>query len=90
MAGIRKFPSVVNTVGIRRPTRRPGRARRLPAARARLLRPARSHLRRPDVIAATRDQIAGAAGQPHHDYPDAGHFIQEDAARISPAASSTG
>jgi len=23
--------------------------------------------------------IAGAAGQPHKGYPDAGHFIQEDA-----------
>ena len=27
---------------------------------------------------ATRVQIAGATGQPHHDYPDAGHFIQDD------------
>lgn len=25
------------------------------------------------------DQIAGAAGQPHCDFPDAGHMIQEDA-----------
>ncbi|MEO0494296.1 MAG: haloalkane dehalogenase [Actinomycetota bacterium] len=32
----------------------------------------------PASIAATREQIAGAAGQPHRDYPDAGHFIQED------------
>ena len=28
---------------------------------------------------APRVAIAGAAGQPHKGYPDAGHFIQEDA-----------
>jgi haloalkane dehalogenase len=25
-----------------------------------------------------RDRVPGAAGQPHHAYPDANHFIQED------------
>ena len=25
------------------------------------------------------DRVPGAAGQPHHVYPDGGHFIQEDA-----------
>lgn len=30
------------------------------------------------VQAEMRDRVPGAAGQPHHAYPDANHFIQED------------
>jgi haloalkane dehalogenase len=30
------------------------------------------------VQAEMRDRVPGAAGQPHHAYPDADHFIQED------------
>ena len=89
MAGPRTFPSLVNTVGDA-PTNA--------AARAVLEafdRPVLGcfGLRDPifataDSIAATRERIAGASGQPHHDYPDAGHMIQEDvgydlAARIA-------
>jgi len=89
MAGPRTFPSLVNTVGDV-PTNA--------AARAVLEEFDRPVLgcfglrdpifATPDSIAATRERIAGAAGQPHHDYPDAGHMIQEDvgddlAARIA-------
>ena len=84
----RTFPSLVNTVADV-PTNEAARAvPRHSAVRYWLFRTARSDLRNPDSIAATRDRIAGAAGQPHHDYPDAGHMIQEDvgddlAARIA-------
>ncbi len=89
MAGTRMFPSLVNTLG-HVPTNE--------AARAELdafSRPVLGMFGLRDPIFgdqatrdATRVQIAGAAGQPHHDYPDAGHFIQEDegadlAARIA-------
>lgn len=89
MAGPRRFPSLVNTVG-EAPTNE--RARTVLDA---FDRPVLGcfGLRdpifgTPDSIAATRERIAGAAGQPHHDYPDAGHMIQEDvgddlAARIA-------
>ena len=30
------------------------------------------------VQAEMRDRVPGAVGQPHHAYPDASHFIQED------------
>ena len=80
MAGVRKFPSLINTIG-HAPTNE--------AARATLDafdRPVLGMFGLRDAIfgdAATRDatrvQIAGAAGQPHKDFPSAGHFIQEDA-----------
>ncbi|MEM7288489.1 MAG: haloalkane dehalogenase [Actinomycetota bacterium] len=79
MAGPRTFPSLVNTVGDA-PTNEGPRA-----ALDAFPRPVLGMfgLQDPlfandDTMNATRVQIAGAAGQPHKDYPDAGHFIQED------------
>lgn len=79
MAGPRTFPSLVNTVGDA-PTNEAARAALEAFDRPvlgcfGLLDPI---FGTPASIAATREQIAGAAGQPHHDYPDAGHMIQED------------
>jgi len=80
MAGVRKFPSLVNTVG-HAPTNEAARA-----ALDAFERPVLGMFGLQDFIFgdeatrnATRVAIAGAAGQPHKDYPDAGHFIQEDA-----------
>ncbi len=80
MAGPRTFPSLVNTIGDA-PTNEQARANvdafdRPVLGCFGLLDPIFGTV---DAIAATRDQIAGAAGQPHRDYPDAGHMIQEDA-----------
>jgi haloalkane dehalogenase len=79
MAGIRTFPSLINTIG-HAPTNEAARA-----ALDAFPRPVLGMFGLKDAIFgdegtrnATRVQIAGAAGQPHHDYPDAGHFIQED------------
>ena len=80
MAGPRTFPSLINTVGDA-PTNEAARA-----ALDAFDRPVLGMFGLLDPIFgvqasrdATRVQIAGAAGQPHRDYPDAGHFIQEDA-----------
>ena len=80
MGAMRTFPSLVNTVGDA-PTNELPRA-----ALDAFPRPVLGEFGLQDpifgdaaTIAATREQIAGAAGQPHRDYPDAGHFIQEDA-----------
>jgi haloalkane dehalogenase len=79
MAGVRSFPSLINTLGDV-PTN----------ARAREVldgfeRPVLTLFGRRDqgmgtdsVQSLFRDRCAGAAGQPHHAYDDAGHFIQED------------
>ena len=79
MAAIRTFPSLINTIG-HAPTNEAARA-----ALDAFPRPVLGMFGLKDAIFgdidtrnATRVQIAGAAGQPHHDYPDAGHFIQED------------
>ncbi|MDW3220538.1 MAG: haloalkane dehalogenase [Acidimicrobiales bacterium] len=79
MAGTRMFPSLVNTLGDV-PTNEAARA-----ALDAFPRPVLGMFGLMDPIFgdqatrdATRVQIAGAAGQPHKDYPDAGHFIQED------------
>ncbi|MEM8747982.1 MAG: haloalkane dehalogenase [Actinomycetota bacterium] len=79
MAGTRMFPSLVNTVG-EAPTNEAARAA-LDAFERPVL--GMFGLRDPIFgdqasIDSTRVQIAGAAGQPHQDYPEAGHFIQED------------
>ena len=79
MAGPRVFPSLVNTVGDT-PTNEIPRAvleafDRPVLGCFGLLDPI---FGTDDAIAATRQQIVGAGGQPHHDYPDAGHMIQED------------
>lgn len=80
MAGPRTFPSLVNTIGDA-PANEQARANldafdRPVLGCFGLLDPIFAN---PDSIAATREQIAGAAGQPHRDYPDAGHMIQADA-----------
>ena len=79
MAGPRTFPSLINTVG-HAPTNEAARA-----ALDAFPRPVLGLFGLKDAIFgdeatrhATQRQIAGATGQPHHDYPDAGHFIQED------------
>jgi len=79
MAGTRMFPSLVNTLG-HVPTNEAARA-----ALDAFPRPVLGMFGLKDAIFggqdsqdATRVQIAGAAGQPHHDFPNAGHFIQED------------
>ena len=78
MGAMRTFPSLVNTVGDA-PTNEAARA-----ALDAFPRPVLGDFGLKDpifgdaaTIAATRDQIAGAAGQPHRDF-EAGHFIQED------------
>lgn len=80
MAAMRTFPSLVNTLGDA-PTNEAARA-----ALDAFPRPVLGDFGLQDpifgdpaTIAATREQIAGAAGQPHRDFADAGHFIQEDA-----------
>ena len=80
MAGVRRFPSLINTLG-EAPTNEAARA-----ALDGFDRPVLGMFGLRDAIFgdqatkdATRVSIAGAAGQPHKDYPDAGHFIQEDA-----------
>lgn len=80
MAGVRAFPSLINTVG-HPPTNEAARAT-LDAFERPVL--GMFGLRDPllgteAVRDATRKQIAGAQGQPHRDFPEAGHFIQEDA-----------
>ncbi len=79
MAGPRMFPSLVNTIGDA-PTNEAARAVLEAFGRPvlgcfGLLDPI---FATPDSIAATRERIPGAVGQPHRDYPDAGHMIQED------------
>jgi len=80
MAGVRRFPSLANTLG-HPPTNEAARA-----ALDAFERPVLGMFGLKDPIfgdtatrRATREQIRGAAGQPHQDYPEAGHFIQEDA-----------
>ena len=79
MAGVRAWPSNINTVG-HAPTNEEARA-----VLDAFERPVLGLFGLLDPIFgneasrnATQKQIAGAAAQPHHDYPDAGHFIQED------------
>lgn len=79
MAGVRAFPSLINTLG-EAPTNL--RAREVLDA---FDRPVLTLFGRRDdgmgndaVQSMMRDRIKGAEGQPHHAYEDAGHFIQED------------
>ncbi|MEL7207422.1 MAG: alpha/beta fold hydrolase, partial [Actinomycetota bacterium] len=79
MAGVRAFPSLINTLG-HPPTNEAARA-----ALDAFDRPVLGMFGLKDPIFgneasrnATRVQIKGAEGQPHQDFPDAGHFIQED------------
>ena len=79
MSGVRAFPSLLNTVGDA-PTNE--HARRV---LDRFTRPALTLFGRLDANMGSdaaqgqiRDRIPGAAGQPHHAYDNAAHFIQED------------
>jgi haloalkane dehalogenase len=80
MAGPRTFPSLVNTLG-HRPTNEAARE-----ALDAFERPVLGMFGLMDPMFgdeatrnATRQRIRGAAGQPHKDFPEAGHFVQEDA-----------
>ncbi len=79
MAAIRTFPSLINTIG-HAPTNEAARAAldAFPRPVLGMFGLKDAIFGGPDTRDATRVRIAGAAGQPHHDYPDAGHFIRED------------
>ena len=79
MAGVRAFPSLINTLG-EAPTNE-----RASVVLDAFERPVLTLFGRRDegmgteaVQSLIRDRVVGAAGQPHHAYDDAGHFIQED------------
>ncbi|HUF34100.1 MAG TPA: haloalkane dehalogenase [Acidimicrobiales bacterium] len=79
MAGVRAFPSLVNTLG-EAPTNEAAQA-----ALDAFERPALTLFGRLDkglgtdaVQSLIRDRVPGAAGLDHHAYDDASHFIQED------------
>jgi haloalkane dehalogenase len=78
-AGPRVFPSLVNTLG-QSPTNVGARA-----TFDAMTKPLLTLFGRLDALLGTdavqaemRDTVPGAVGQPHHAYPDAHHFIQED------------
>jgi haloalkane dehalogenase len=79
MAGPRVFPSLINTLG-ESPNNVAARAvfdqwqKPLLTLFGRL----DPNLGTDEVQAEMRDRVPGAQGQPHHAYPDAHHFIQED------------
>jgi haloalkane dehalogenase len=82
MSGVRAFPSLINTLG-EAPTNETARA-----VLDAFDRPVLTLFGRRDpnmgsdaTQSLMRDRVAGAAGQAHHAYPDAGHFIQEDEGR---------
>ena len=79
MTGPRVFPSLINTLG-ESPTNAAARA-----VLDRFTKPVLTLFGRLDrtlgsdeIQAEMRDRVPGAMGQPHHAYPDASHFIQED------------
>jgi len=79
MAGVRAFPSLVVTLN-ERPTNEAARQvfdtfeKPLLTLFGRL----DGNLGSDAVQSELRDTVPGAVGQPHHAYPDAHHFIQED------------
>jgi len=79
MAGPRVFPSLINTLG-EAPTNHAARAvfdswdKPLLTVFGRL----DPNLGSEEAQSELRDTVPGAAGQDHHAYPDASHFIQED------------
>jgi haloalkane dehalogenase len=79
MTGPRVFPSLINTVSDE-PTN--AAARKVFDAWDKplltLFGRGDSTLGSEAVQAEMRDHVPGAVGQPHHSYPDANHFIQED------------
>lgn len=82
MSGLRIMPSVINTVG-EPPTNAAARA-----ALDAFERPVLGMFGLKDAMFgsepvrnATRQQIVGAHGQPHKDFPEAGHYVQEDVGR---------
>jgi pimeloyl-ACP methyl ester carboxylesterase len=79
MAGPRAFPAMINTLG-ESPTNVGARAILDAFTKPTLTLFGRldPNLGTDAVQAEIRDRVPGAAGQPHHAYPDASHFIQED------------
>jgi haloalkane dehalogenase len=79
MTGPRVFPSLINTVS-EEPTNQAARqvfdAWNKPMLT--LFGRGDQTLGSDAVQAEMRDRVPGAVGQPHHAYPDANHFIQED------------
>lgn len=79
MTGPRVFPSLVNTVS-EPPTNAGARAVFDAWTKPLLTLFGRRdpNLGTDAIQAEMRDHVPGAVGQPHHAYPDAGHFVQED------------
>ena len=79
MAGPRVFPSLINTIG-ESPTNVAARVVFDHFTKPLLTLFGRLDLTlgSDEVQAEMRDRVPGAVGQPHHVYPDASHFIQED------------
>lgn len=82
MTGPRVFPSLINTLG-EAPTNAAARA-----VFDEWTKPLLTLFGRQDMTLGTeavqaemRDTVPGAQAQPHHAYPDANHFIQEDQGR---------
>lgn len=79
MTGPRVFPSLINTVS-EEPTNLAARQvfDTWDKPMLTLFGRADRTLGSEQIQAETRDRVPGAVGQPHHAYPDAHHFIQED------------
>jgi pimeloyl-ACP methyl ester carboxylesterase len=82
MTGVRVFPSLINTLGDP-PTNAAARAVFDSWTKPLLTLFGRLDVRlgSDTVQGELRDTVPGAQGQPHHAYPDAHHFIQEDKGR---------
>lgn len=79
MTGPRVFPSLINTIS-ETPTNQGAREVFNAWTKPLLTLFGRRdpNLGTDAIQAEMRDHVPGAVGQPHHAYPDAGHFVQED------------
>jgi haloalkane dehalogenase len=79
MSGVRVFPSLINTLG-EYPNNIGARLvfNEFEKPLLTLFGRLDQNLGSEAVQAELRDTVPGAQGQPHHAYPDAAHFIQED------------
>ena len=79
MSGVRVFPSLINTLG-EYPTNIGARLvfNEFEKPLLTLFGRLDQNMGSEAVQAELRDTVPGAQGQPHHAYPDAAHFIQED------------
>jgi pimeloyl-ACP methyl ester carboxylesterase len=79
MTGPRVFPSLINTIS-ETPTNQGAREVFNAWTKPLLTLFGRRdpNLGTDAIQAEMRDTVPGAVGQPHHAYPDAGHFVQED------------